>query len=298
MACKEALFFISDKQHHGVTEEGDCKIIMDAINNNAPPTAIFSLVHDINEIYNSLNDILFTFVKREGLSFNRRRLYLRKVYDTVTPCDFREYESSAEGNFVVAFKGDEHDPERRDWSGYYGYYRALNEIKSSSLYVLCLSLFLFTFSNKYRESSFPTPAGWVKLNTSGKGSDESSPAGYGGIFQNENNETLAIYNGSLGEMDAISASLEAIRHGFRCLKTMPDVKNLIVEGDNLSVIGWVNRCPEPPARIQETLGEIFADSRSINCAISHVYEEANHPAIALAEKGSMLENAYVWISNS
>ncbi|XP_021660809.2 uncharacterized protein LOC110650237 [Hevea brasiliensis] len=66
MACREALLFISDKQLHGVTVEGDSNTLVDVINNNAPPTAIFSLVHDIIEICKLLNYILFSFVKREG----------------------------------------------------------------------------------------------------------------------------------------------------------------------------------------------------------------------------------------
>ncbi|CAK7340702.1 unnamed protein product [Dovyalis caffra] len=100
---------------------------------------------------------------------------------------------------------------------------------------------------KYRKFPYPPPAKWVKLSRSGKGNDEGGHAGYGGIFYSETEKSIATFNGSLGQMNATAASIEAIKHGFRCLQF---------------------------------------DRENINCVIHHVYEEANLPAIVLAKEGS------------
>ncbi|GFY83218.1 hypothetical protein Acr_02g0014580 [Actinidia rufa] len=136
-----------------------------------------------------------------------------------------------------------------------------------------------------------------KLNFSGKGTGHG-PAGFGGIFRDEHKNCLVMYSGHLGEVDSVVANAEALRQGLRCLQFMSPVRKLIVEGDELNVIRWVNAGPDPPLSIAEVLFEISTSLVGIETLIHYVYEEANSSAVELAQRGTRLPNLRVWISPS
>ncbi|KAK9287913.1 hypothetical protein L1049_016357 [Liquidambar formosana] len=146
----------------------------------------------------------------------------------------------------------------------------------------------------------PPHTGWIKLNFSGKGHGKNgTKAGFGGVLRNEFKHRLAVYSGSLGEVDSMVANVEALRQGLRCLQYMsPPVTRLVLEGNDLSVIRWANRGFEPPKRIAEALGEIYCWLKGIEYVAYHVYEESNSLAIELANKGANLLNLRVWFSPS
>ncbi|GFS29575.1 hypothetical protein Acr_00g0007250 [Actinidia rufa] len=117
----------------------------------------------------------------------------------------------------------------------------------------------------------------------GKGTGHG-PAGFGGIFRDEHKNCLVMYSGHLGEVDSVVANAEALRQGLRCLQFMSPVRKLIVEGDELNVIRWVNAGPDPPLSIAEVLFEISTSLVGIETLIHYVYEEANSSAVELAQR--------------
>ncbi|KAF8041447.1 hypothetical protein BT93_A0138 [Corymbia citriodora subsp. variegata] len=150
-----------------------------------------------------------------------------------------------------------------------------------------------------QEMNSPPPEGWLKLNFSGKACDGVSPAGCGGILQDEYEDVVATYSCSLGELaDATVANAEALRMGMRLLEDVPGgVKQLVVEGTDLSVVRWACSGPEPPEKVKEAVDDILEAVGRIKTVIYHVYEEANEAAIALAKEGTTLQDRRVWISS-
>ncbi|KAK6914049.1 SRR1-like domain [Dillenia turbinata] len=147
--------------------------------------------------------------------------------------------------------------------------------------------------------SWHTPArGWIKLNFSGISPDENGSAGFGGVIRNEHNHRLVTYKGSLYQADSIVANAEALRQGLRCLKYISPIKKLVIEGDDLSVIRWASKGPEPPEKITEALCEIFGLLQGIQIVIYYVYEEANMLARKLAIKGAKSRDLQVWVPPS
>ncbi|KAL9672362.1 hypothetical protein QQ045_028612 [Rhodiola kirilowii] len=103
----------------------------------------------------------------------------------------------------------------------------------------------------------PPRAGWIKLNFSGRGYDGHTPAGFGGIFHDQFNDCIGSYNGSLGEADAIVAGAEALREGIRCIRGICPVRRLIIEGDELRIILWLNKVLLYPSKIKVQMLEVF-----------------------------------------
>ncbi|KAH7852411.1 hypothetical protein Vadar_024459 [Vaccinium darrowii] len=147
----------------------------------------------------------------------------------------------------------------------------------------------------------PPHAGWIKLNFSGKGTrdGENTPAGFGGIFRDEHKNCLAMYSGNIEEADSVVANAEALRQRLRCLQYLSSpVRKLIVEGDDVRIIRWMNDGPEPLTRVFGPLSESVQILEGIEPVIRHVYEEANSMAVELAKRGTRLPNLRVWVSPS
>ncbi|KAL3752945.1 hypothetical protein ACJRO7_000356, partial [Eucalyptus globulus] len=157
----------------------------------------------------------------------------------------------------------------------------------------------YRFPREHRCEWQPPPEGWLKLNFSGKARDGVSPAGCGGILRDEYEDVIATYSCSLGELgDAMVANAEALRMGMRLLEDVPGgVKQLVVEGTDLSVVRWVSTWPEPPEKVKEAVDDILEVVERIETVIYHVYEKANEAAIALAEEGATSQDRRVWISS-
>ncbi|KAL3752943.1 hypothetical protein ACJRO7_000354, partial [Eucalyptus globulus] len=157
----------------------------------------------------------------------------------------------------------------------------------------------YRFPRQHRCEWKPPPEGWLKLNFSGKARDGVSPAGCGGILRDEYKDVVATYSCSLGELaDATVANAEALRMGMRLLDDVPGgVKQLVVEGTDLSVVRWASSGPEPPEKVKEAVDDILEVMARIETVIYHVYEEANEAAIALAKEGATSQDRRVWISS-
>ncbi|KAK4366855.1 hypothetical protein RND71_014735 [Anisodus tanguticus] len=88
-----------------------------------------------------------------------------------------------------------------------------------------------------------------------------------------------MYTGTIDVEDNVIVGLEALRNGLiRCVEGYPKTQKLIVESDNVILVQYVNRCPEPTEITMSKLKEIFDLLERIPCAIYHVYEEANEVA--------------------
>ncbi|KAI6698947.1 hypothetical protein NL676_019066 [Syzygium grande] len=157
----------------------------------------------------------------------------------------------------------------------------------------------YHFPRRHRCKWQLPPAGWLKLNFSSKARDRVSPADYGGILRNEYGNMIATYSCSLSELaDATVANAEALRVGMRLLEDVPGgVKQLVMEGTDLSVARWANSWPEPPEKVKEAVDDILKVVARIKTVIYHVYEKANEAAIASAKEGATSEDRRVWISS-
>ncbi|KAJ8557364.1 hypothetical protein K7X08_002989 [Anisodus acutangulus] len=123
------------------------------------------------------------------------------------------------------------------------------------------------------------PPGWIKLNIYGIGTKGNQPGRYCGIFQDETEIVLDMYTGTIDVEDNVIVGLEALRNGLiRCVEGYPKTQKLIVESDNVILVQYVNRCPEPTEITMSKLKKIFDLLERIPCAIYHVYEEANEVA--------------------
>uniref|UniRef100_A0A0E0KUH7 SRR1-like domain-containing protein n=1 Tax=Oryza punctata TaxID=4537 RepID=A0A0E0KUH7_ORYPU len=104
----------------------------------------------------------------------------------------------------------------------------------------------------HRKTWSPPPKGWIKFNFHGIGGSKDRSAGMGGVFHNEDG-VLSFFIGSLGDVDQTVASIGAIELGLKVmLEYHEPVKKLIVEGDDLTVIRWLNRVSHPPARARDS----------------------------------------------
>ncbi|KAK3043036.1 hypothetical protein RJ639_002604 [Escallonia herrerae] len=190
--------------------------------------------------------------------------------------DYRFLKDLVEERFKEAFSRKKIYQDCDDWSSFYGVYRG---------------------PRKYRMSSRPPPKGWVKLNISGRGCDEHNPGGFSGICRNERNEQILVFYGCLENVDKLDADVAALKHGMRLLRKYSPVKNLIVEGDNLCLMRWLNRRLDAPPRKVQGSKEILHILKSFKLVSYHVYEEANSDANYLSNKGALSGNRwYGWCS--
>ncbi|XP_038971321.1 uncharacterized protein LOC120104394 [Phoenix dactylifera] len=149
---------------------------------------------------------------------------------------------------------------------------------------------------RYRRIGFEPQKGWVKLNFSGFSHGKEVPAGFGGVVHDEHDNLVVSYAGPLRDVDFTMASVEALRRGLRCLIDLnfSPLPKLIIEGDALSIIRWVNRRFPPPERATKAFEEIYVLISDVECVISYVHEEANHKAVELAKKGAKLHKFQIW----
>ncbi|KAL3752962.1 hypothetical protein ACJRO7_000371 [Eucalyptus globulus] len=148
------------------------------------------------------------------------------------------------------------------------------------------------------EWQLPTE-GWLKLNFSGKARNGVLPAGFGVILRDEYEDVVVTYSCSLGELaDATVANAEALRMGMRLLEDVPGgVKQLVVEGTDLSVARWATSRLEPLEKVKEAVDDVLEALARMKMVIHRVYEEANEAAMVLAKEGATTQDRRVWISS-
>lgn len=96
------------------------------------------------------------------------------------------------------------------------------------------------------------------------------------------------YYGALREeYDENKACPEALDFGLEELLKNSSAHNLIIEGDNLCVIQWINGSPETFEFVQNTLGSILVALEDFRHVIYHIYEEDNIEATELDLKGAI-----------
>ncbi|XP_070030791.1 uncharacterized protein [Nicotiana sylvestris] len=120
---------------------------------------------------------------------------------------------------------------------------------------------------------------WIKLNIYGIGTKGDQPGRYSGVFEDETGTFLGRYKGAIDVEDDLIAGLEALRHGLvRCMKGKPNAQKLLVESDNVILVQYVNRRPEPNKITMDRLKEIFDLLERLLCIVALIYEEANETA--------------------
>ncbi|KAM7272438.1 hypothetical protein ACFE04_027101 [Oxalis oulophora] len=144
---------------------------------------------------------------------------------------------------------------------------------------------------KYRCKSIHHPKGWIKINFSGKKlcDDIKSTVGFGIVIYNDKKEIMQKLSGILDQGDdEIEANLEALKKALNWLKSSTfsstsssstDEIKLIIEGDNIRVMRWINSHGAVPEKYRESLVEVLILMKNFRCMVYHIYEEANSPAI-------------------
>ncbi|KAM7262682.1 hypothetical protein ACFE04_000365 [Oxalis oulophora] len=137
---------------------------------------------------------------------------------------------------------------------------------------------------KFRCKPGPHPKGWIKINFSGRKISERL-ARFGYVIYNDKKEIVEKMSGRLEEGDEFEANLEALKQALKSLLlhvclTSSTVKNLlIINGDNLSVIRWINNNGKAPKKMRKSLEEILLLMKNFHCFVYHIYEEANLSAM-------------------
>ncbi|XP_077232621.1 uncharacterized protein LOC143869967 [Tasmannia lanceolata] len=94
---------------------------------------------------------------------------------------------------------------------------------------------------------------WLKLNFDGANLGNPGPAGIGGVLRDENGVTKWAFSGPIGIENSNEAKIKAILHGIRLMEGR-DLDRLIVEGDSLNVIIWLDGKVSSPMEIFSIYG--------------------------------------------
>ncbi|KAF7827592.1 reverse transcriptase [Senna tora] len=140
----------------------------------------------------------------------------------------------------------------------------------------------------------PRP-GLLKLNTDGSSLGNPGPAGFGGLFRDENGRWICGFSSHLGNRTNMFAELSAIKHGLNIAINRGFLR-FVVDADCLEAI---NLIMEGDISTHH-LGVIISDIRMLRSrfeviSFNHVFREVNHCVDALAKLGtSSNENLCVW----
>ncbi|KAM7262453.1 hypothetical protein ACFE04_000136 [Oxalis oulophora] len=139
---------------------------------------------------------------------------------------------------------------------------------------------------KFRcKTGTPHPEGWIKMNFSAGELSHGFLFGFGVVIYNDKKEIMKKMSGYLNGGDEIKANLKALKSALKWLKSSfcstasSQVNKLIIEGENLRVIRWINSNGVAPKRYKKILEEVLILMKNFRCVVYHIYEEANSSAM-------------------
>ncbi|XP_077212826.1 uncharacterized protein LOC143847935 [Tasmannia lanceolata] len=126
--------------------------------------------------------------------------------------------------------------------------------------------------------------GFMKLNFDGSRLGNPGPTGIGGLLRNELGEVICASVGPIGVADATEVEVCTAHQGIK-LVARDCLDNVMVEGDSLNVIHWLEGSQKPPWRFDRFFYEIFNWSGSFSMVFHHVHRSANKEPDSLAGEG-------------
>ncbi|KAM7252168.1 hypothetical protein ACFE04_024051 [Oxalis oulophora] len=152
----------------------------------------------------------------------------------------------------------------------------------------------FRGPRRFRCISAPPPKDWININFSArKVSDRLT--GFGLVIYDDKNEIIETRSGKLEGVNEVEANLEALKQALEWLQSLIWLQSfcltspttidrqqvkLIIQGDNLSIIRWINSVRKPPRYMKKSLTEVLHLMKEFYyCVVYHIYEEANSAAI-------------------
>ncbi|KAM7263489.1 hypothetical protein ACFE04_001172 [Oxalis oulophora] len=146
---------------------------------------------------------------------------------------------------------------------------------------------------RFRCVSAPPPKDWIKINFSARKLCDRL-TGFGLVIYNDKNEIIETRSGKLEGLDEVEANLEALKQALEWLQSLIWLQSfsltspttidrqvkLIIQGDNLSLIRWINSVRKPPRSMKRSLTEVlYLMKEFYYCVVYHIYQEANSAAI-------------------
>lgn len=145
----------------------------------------------------------------------------------------------------------------------------------------------------------PPDIGILKCNVDGASKGNPGPCGVGGVIRNSDRKVLGFFALDSGHGWAYEAETKAILNGLRfCQQFL--LKNVIVESDSTTAVGWVCSKDKRPWRLLNELNQIDFLMEEVNClGVKHIYREENSWADSLANVGcARREPLWVLIEDS
>ena len=136
------------------------------------------------------------------------------------------------------------------------------------------------------------PVGWFKLNTDGASMGNPCKAGGGGLIRDSAGFWVKGFSRSLGTGTSMLAECWALRDGL-FLAIQLGIRNLEVELDAKVVVDLINSNSQTNAAYTTLLVDCrLLLSQIPHAKVSHVFQEANRSADALARNGSTMEEEF------
>lgn len=131
----------------------------------------------------------------------------------------------------------------------------------------------------------PPVVGALKFNVDGASQGNLGHSGIGGVLRNSDEKILGSFFLNMGHGGAAEAELKAIWKTLIFYNQF-HFRNLIIESDSTTVVGWVNSCSKRPWKWINILNEIDFLMKEVSClGVKHEIREANGIADYLAKKG-------------
>ncbi|KAF7814237.1 putative ribonuclease H protein At1g65750 family [Senna tora] len=128
--------------------------------------------------------------------------------------------------------------------------------------------------------------GMIKLNTDGSSLGNPGPAGFGGIFRNEDGRWMGGFSGYIGTQTNMFAELTAIKQGLS-LAVNKGFLRLLVETDCLEALNLISKGDISTHHLGVIINDIrVLSSRCESISFKHIFREANQCADGLAKIGS------------
>ncbi|XP_038699593.1 uncharacterized protein LOC119996887 [Tripterygium wilfordii] len=130
------------------------------------------------------------------------------------------------------------------------------------------------------------PTSHLKWNTDG--SSRLDKVGIGGVLRDSSGNFLCIFSGPVGNLDATSAEMEAIRKALEISVAHGSSNGveLIVESDSHNSVSWLKKGSSNPWSMDQDCNAI-TNLTKVFAAVNfvHIWREANGVADFLAKKG-------------
>ena len=140
----------------------------------------------------------------------------------------------------------------------------------------------------------PPPLGMLKFNVDGSARGSPGISGVGGVLRDASSTVMGFFSMNTGISFAYEAEIKAILQALIFCQQF-SCQEIIIEGDSMLAIGWVNNKQNRPVKMLPELNRIDRLLLGVNCvAVIHAYREANTEADRLAKEGCD-QTSPIWV---